>query len=173
MGIGWPQPAAGGSSSDGRTVINKSFEITLAQLQAIGSTQHTFDLWTMDPSEGILWCWMENSGAAFSGGSVSGVYVMVGKAADPQSLYIQRELTDAGKCEDDNSNHGGALVAYAEMGDAGGPNDATTYYGQSLDIVAQVNSTGADMSDLTAGGPIYVHFILIRVDDTQLVAATP
>jgi len=154
-------------------VFTKTYTITLAQMQAIEATSHTFDLWTLSEHEAIMWCWMENTGAAFSGGGVGGVYVEVGRSGDTDGLYVQRELTDAGKIEDDNANHGADLGAYAEMGDAGGPNDSTTYYGDEEDLVAVVTSTSANMSGLTAGGPIYIHLLVVRVDTTQTIAAAP
>jgi len=174
FGRGSSGPAEdGGGGGDGRAVITKTYSITLAQLQAQASTTHTFDLWTMDADEAILWCWMENAGAAFSGGGVGGVYVELGRSGDVDGLYIQREMTDAGKIEDDSANHGTDLGAYAEMGDAGAGHDGSTYYDDEYDIVAKVTSTSANMDGLTAGGPLHLHFLVVRVDSTQIAAATP
>lgn len=163
--------------SDVRAYKTRTFEISLAALQAKGAvTNATFTLTAMDARDMVIWAWYQNAGTTFtSSGTVSGVYASIGRTADPDSIYIERDIKAAYTVEDNNDNHGLEFPAYAEMGDkfyAAQGGDASTYYGKSYTIVCKVTLTGGStMAQLTGGGPIYLNVVMTRVDTTQLEAA--
>jgi len=164
--------AAGGGAADARTIITRTYEITLAQLQAITGTTNTWALFTLGANEGIRWVWMENSGVAFTGATL---YVEVGRSGDTDSLYVQRNLTASGKVEDDNANAGADRGAYREMGDSNATaesiGDGAVYYGAEQAIKCLTTTTGGNHDDLLGGGPIYIHVEIVRVSVADVVAA--
>jgi len=165
------------SGADARVLKVRTWQVTLAQMQAkLTATNATWTMLTLAADEFLAWGWMENRGVTFtSSGALTGVYPEVGRSASPGTLIVQTNVITGGTVIDDNSQHGADFVSSAVMGNKfntqGG--DWTTYYKKSYTINVKITLTGgSQMQQLTAGGPIYIHLLLGKVDTTQVEATT-
>jgi len=162
------------AGGDARTIYTRTFEITLAQLQAVGATStHTWSLMQLGPHEAIRWVWAENTGAAFTG--VGGLYIELGRSGSAGTLYGSTNIAGSSALLDDNSSHGADFGIFKGMGEkktGTGGGDGTTYYGQEEDIECVTMTTSGNHDDLLGGGPLYFHLEIVRVDTTQIESVT-